>query len=90
MKLIVERRKSHEGIIGKETREEFNLSYEKEAAIQAIYDVLNEIDTYHANNDTEIHPIESEYIEDVKRLKEGFYSFNVGDFVYYVEIISEV
>lgn len=88
MKLIVERRRSHEGVVGKETHKEFNLPYEREAASKVLNDMLDEIDTYHANNDTEIHPVESEYIEDVKRLKEGFYSFDVGDFVYYIEIIS--
>lgn len=85
MNITIERKRKYNHIIG----EEFERTYSKheiKMAKNEIDEAIYEFEGFCANNSMQLDDFEIEEIEKVQKLKNGFYDFDCGDFVYYVTI----
>lgn len=85
MKVIIEYRKNHEGVIGKEWKEVYG-EYEERFAKEEIVRITEEYEAYLNENDVDLDQDKMNDIEASTNLHEGEYDFNVGDFTYYINI----
>lgn len=86
MKITIEKKKYHDGVIGEEYREVYG-EYEEEAARKHIQEIVWE---YEDNlNSSGFELTDNDKINDiysVVELIEGEYDFDCGDFIYYITI----
>src|SRR5690554_1613419 len=83
MKVNISKVKNHEHIIG----DEFEKVFEKpEWAMEEIKKVIDEFERNININGLDLEGDDLKQIDDVLEMKEGFYTFDCGDFFYYIEI----
>lgn len=86
MKVTIEYRKNHEGIVGKEWKEVYG-EYGKKFAKEHIEQITEEHKAYLNENGLELEDQDTmNDIEASTDLHEGTYYFDVGDFTYYIKI----
>lgn len=89
MKVTIEYRKNHEGIVGKEWEEVYG-EYEERLAKEEIvriteeYEAAINADGFELDDQDKMNDIEA-----ATNLHEGEYDFNVGDFTYYITVKNE-
>lgn len=86
MKVIIEYKKNHEGVIGKERKEVYG-EYEERLAKEHIEEIVEEHEAYLHENGLVLEDQDTmNDIEAATNLHEGEYYFDVGDFTYYITI----
>lgn len=85
MKVIISKVKNHKHIFGEEFEKVFGKS-EIKWAKEEIQEVVDEFERNININGLDLEKDDMEKVEDVSKLKEGFYAFDCGDFNYYIEI----
>src|SRR5690606_6396533 len=83
--IIISKVKNHEHIVGVEFKEVYEKS-EIKWAKEEIQEVVDEFERNININGLDLEKDDIKQIEDVSKLKEGFYTFDCGDFNYYIEI----
>lgn len=84
--VVVERTKAFQHIIGKEWKEVYDCEYNEKLAKQAIGDVVENYKAYKDSDGIELTDQEVKEIEAATSLQVGSYSFDCGDFCYYITI----
>ena len=85
MQIIISKKNNHEHIVGREFEEVYD-KFDVQFAKQQILEVVSEFEKSVNLNGLEIEQEDRNEIEAVTSLKEGFYSFDCGDYTYYIEI----
>jgi len=82
--VTIELKKNHEHIIGAEFKEEYELEYHKRMIQKDIQTAIDEFE--YGKIPAQIDDDTQKEIKDLKQLKEGSYSLDIGDFTYYIKI----
>ena len=86
MKVVISKKKNHEGVIGKEFEEVYG-EYEIDAALEHIKEITEEYESELNANGFEL--TDNDKVNDIYSVSElinGLYDFDCGDFTYYIEI----
>lgn len=89
-KFIIEKKNNFKHIIGKEYTDTFS-EYQEQLAKEVAWEVANEYEAYINSNGHELDDQDKiNDIEAITNLKSGEYSFDCGDFTYYITIENNV
>ena len=89
MKVVIERKKNFDHIVGQEFKDVYG-EYEEALAKTRIGEIVDEYEAHLGINGFELTDQDKmNDIEAVTYLHEGTYDFDCGDFTYYIEILGE-